>query len=76
MTSFNRNSLLKLPQDEDPDESIKDLADIALKKLDCDKDNKVSFQDFRRAVVRDNLLLEALGQCLPVKKSVSGSYRR
>ncbi|XKL63032.1 hypothetical protein PGB90_005396 [Kerria lacca] len=60
-----RNCLIKLPQDDDPDESIKDLVDITLKKLDWDRDGKISYQDFRKAVNEDNLLLEALGQCLP-----------
>lgn len=36
-----RNSLIKQPQDEDPDESVKDLVEIALRKFDVDKDGKV-----------------------------------
>lgn len=64
----NRYSLLKLPHDEDPDDCVKDLADISLKKFDYDRDNKISFQDFSKAVQKDNLLLEGLGQCLPTEE--------
>lgn len=58
----------KLPHDEDPDDSIKELADIILKKLDCDRDGKISLQDFNEAIKKDNLLLESLGQCLPTEQ--------
>lgn len=37
-----RNCLIKQPQDEDPDEGVRDLVEIALRKLDIDKDGKVS----------------------------------
>ncbi|NXG61443.1 EFCB1 protein, partial [Hemiprocne comata] len=70
-----KNSLLKPSSEEDPDEGIKDLVDIALKKMasiyslgylsDCDHDGKVSFLDFEKAVRDENLLLEAFGPCLP-----------
>lgn len=42
MFSLLKNCLIRQPQDEDPDESVKDLVDIALKKIDVDKDGKVS----------------------------------
>ncbi|XP_059619280.1 calaxin [Phlebotomus argentipes] len=60
-----RNCLIKQPQDEDPDEGVRDLVEIALRKFDNDKDGKVSFQDFQTAVTEEPLLLEAFGQCLP-----------
>lgn len=41
MFSLLKNCLIKQPQDEDPDEGVKDLVDIALKKIDVDKDGKV-----------------------------------
>uniref|UniRef100_UPI0035902CC0 calaxin-like isoform X2 n=1 Tax=Myxine glutinosa TaxID=7769 RepID=UPI0035902CC0 len=33
--------------------------------LDCDQDNKISFEDFKESVKKENLLLEAFGPCLP-----------
>lgn len=60
-----RNSLVKHPQDEDPDEGVKDLVELALRKMDYDRDGKVSFHDFKAAVTDEPLLLEAFGQCLP-----------
>lgn len=43
INQFNlfRNCLIKQPQDEDPDEGVRDLVEIALRKLDIDKDGKV-----------------------------------
>ena len=35
---------LFLGLDEDPDEGVKDLIDMTLKKLDKDKDGRVSFK--------------------------------
>ena len=32
---------------------------------DCDQDNKISFEDFKQSVMKENLLLEAFGPCLP-----------
>ncbi|XP_055617848.1 calaxin-like isoform X2 [Toxorhynchites rutilus septentrionalis] len=65
MFALLRNCLIKQPQEEDPDEGVKDLVEIALKKLDMDKDGKVSFQDYQEAIAEEPLLLEAFGQCLP-----------
>ncbi|KAM6375776.1 calaxin isoform 3-T4 [Alca torda] len=65
MFQMLKNSLLKQPSEEDPDEGIKDLVDIALKKMDYDHDGKLSFMDFEKAVRDENLLLEAFGPCLP-----------
>uniref|UniRef100_A0A8D0C5S0 Calaxin n=1 Tax=Salvator merianae TaxID=96440 RepID=A0A8D0C5S0_SALMN len=60
-----KNSLLKQPSEEDPDEGIKDLVEITLKKMDYDHDGKLSYSDFEKAVRDENLLLEAFGPCLP-----------
>ncbi|CAO1395980.1 unnamed protein product [Diamesa tonsa] len=60
-----RNCLIRNQNDEDPDEGVKDLVEIALRKFDIDKDGKVSFLDFSSAVRNENLLLEAFGQVLP-----------
>ncbi|NWI02585.1 EFCB1 protein, partial [Tichodroma muraria] len=71
MFQMLKNSLLIQPADEEPDEGIKDLVEIALKKMastyliDYDHDGKLSFMDFEKAVRDENLLLEAFGPCLP-----------
>uniref|UniRef100_A0A8C4V133 EF-hand calcium binding domain 1 n=1 Tax=Falco tinnunculus TaxID=100819 RepID=A0A8C4V133_FALTI len=69
MFQMLKNSLLKQPSEEDPDEGIKDLIDIVLKKMDYDHDGKLSFMDFEKAVRDEYLLLEAFGPCLPDIKS-------
>ncbi|XP_021244845.1 EF-hand calcium-binding domain-containing protein 1 isoform X3 [Numida meleagris] len=76
MFQMLKNSLLKQPSEEDPDEGIKDLVDIALKKMDYDHDGKLSFADFEEAVKTENLLLEAFGPCLPDIKSSMAFERR
>ncbi|KAJ8967436.1 hypothetical protein NQ314_002884 [Rhamnusium bicolor] len=63
------NCLIKHPQEEDPDESVKDLVDIVMRKIDKDKDGKVSLQDYRTTVEEEPLLLEAFGRCLPSENS-------
>uniref|UniRef100_A0A673VFP0 EF-hand calcium binding domain 1 n=1 Tax=Suricata suricatta TaxID=37032 RepID=A0A673VFP0_SURSU len=64
-----KNSLLKQPSEEDPDEGIKDLVEITLKKMDHDHDGKLSFSDYEQSVREETLLLEAFGPCLPDPKS-------
>jgi hypothetical protein len=61
--------LIKQPGDEDPDESVKDLLELVLRKLDLDRDGKVSFQDFQMAIREEPLLMEAFGQCLPAERA-------
>lgn len=42
-----RNSLLKQPGDEDPDEGVRELVELVLRKLDVDQDGKVSPEDYK-----------------------------
>uniref|UniRef100_A0A4W6CWD4 Calaxin n=1 Tax=Lates calcarifer TaxID=8187 RepID=A0A4W6CWD4_LATCA len=65
-----KNSLIRQPTEEDPDEGIKDLVEITLKKMDHDHDGRLSFADFEMAVREENLLLEAFGTCLPDTMSI------
>ncbi|RNA32891.1 EF-hand calcium-binding domain-containing 1 [Brachionus plicatilis] len=68
MFQMLKTSIIKQPSEEDPDEGIKDLVEIALKKMDKDHDSRLSFQDFHDSVLADPLLLECFGQCLPDHK--------
>ncbi|KAF4073852.1 hypothetical protein AMELA_G00248030 [Ameiurus melas] len=65
-----KNSLIRQMTEEDPDEGIKDLVEIILKKMDYDHDSRLSYSDFENAVRDENLLLEAFGSCLPDAKSI------
>ncbi|XP_059206063.1 calaxin [Centropristis striata] len=65
-----KNSLIRQPTEEDPDEGVKDLVEITLKKMDHDHDGRLSFSDFEKAVREENLLLEAFGTCLPDTTSI------
>ncbi|XP_059173207.1 calaxin-like isoform X1 [Physella acuta] len=68
MFQLLKSCLVKAPTEEDPDELVKELVEIVMKKLDCDHDGRVSLSDFKAAVAEDKLMLEALGKCLPDEK--------
>jgi hypothetical protein len=42
---------------------------MTLRKMDLDKDGRVSFADWKETIRLEPLLLEAFGPCLPSKKS-------
>ncbi|KAL0961897.1 hypothetical protein UPYG_G00333100 [Umbra pygmaea] len=65
-----KSCLIRQPTEEDPDEGIKDLVELTLKKMDYDHDGKLSYADFEKAVNDENLLLEAFGTCLPDVESI------
>ncbi|XP_074048916.1 calaxin-like isoform X2 [Macrotis lagotis] len=65
MFDLLKNSLLRHTVEEDPEEGIKELVELTMKKMDCDNDGKLSYEDFEQAVKKDHLLLEVFGPCLP-----------
>lgn len=65
MFQLLKSSLIKQPTEEDPDEGIKELVELSLKKMDHDHDGRLSNLDFETSVKEEPLLLEAFGPCLP-----------
>ncbi|KAG8287970.1 EF-hand calcium-binding domain-containing protein 1-like [Homalodisca vitripennis] len=65
-----KNSLRGNPHDEDPEEQVKDMIDIILKKMDHDRDGRLSYEDYRKSVWENPSLLEILGYCLPARPAV------
>ncbi|TPX51066.1 hypothetical protein SeMB42_g01430 [Synchytrium endobioticum] len=63
-----RNCLVR--GSEEDEDGVKDLVDLVLKRLDEDRDGRVSEADWAGAVGKEPLLLEAFGQCLPSAKVV------
>ena len=53
-----------LDKDEIED-AVKDIVEIAMRKLDVNKDGQITYEDFRLAVQRDPLLIQCCGMCLP-----------
>ena len=47
-----------------------DLIDMTLRKLDIDKDGKVSLVDWSSTVRKEPLMMEAFGPCLPSKRAI------
>ena len=51
---------------EEAEEGIRDLIQMTKKKLDLDKDDVISFEDYDITVRKDPLmLLEVFGSCIP-----------
>lgn len=65
MFQMLKTCLVRQPTEEDPDEGVKDLVELALKKMDLDHDSRLSKTDFHDSVQQEPLLLEAFGPCLP-----------
>lgn len=65
MYALMRQALIHSPQEEEVEDNLKDLVDILLKKLDFDHDNRVTLDDYVKAIRSESLLMEALGPCLP-----------
>ncbi|XP_008288689.1 calaxin [Stegastes partitus] len=76
MWRWLKDGFVRLPPEEDPDEAVKDLVEITLKKMDHDHDGKVSFKDFEKTVREENLYLEAFGTCLPDSMSIEAFEQR
>ena len=69
MLTMLKTCLVRQGLEEDGDEGVKDLIEMTMKKMDEDKDGKVSFEDFKITVSNDPLMLEAFGPCLPSNKA-------
>ena len=65
MLTMLKTCLVRQGLEEDGDEGVKDLIEMTLKKMDEDKDGKVSFADFEVTVKNEPLMMEAFGPCLP-----------
>ncbi|KAL0267854.1 UNVERIFIED_CONTAM: hypothetical protein PYX00_010005 [Menopon gallinae] len=70
MFQYMRKSIIKASAGEDSDEVVKDLVDVILKKMDIDRDGKLSYEDYKTSVSKNPMLLEALGQVLPPRTFV------
>ena len=69
MLTMLKTCLVRQGLEEDGDEGVKDLIEMTLKKMDDDKDGRVSFDDFKATVKNDPLMLEAFGPCLRTSKA-------
>merc|ERR1740128_80828 len=69
MLTMLKTCLVRQGLEEDGDEGVKDLIEMTMKKMDQDKDGKISFSDFETTVKADSLMMEAFGPCLPTNKT-------
>lgn len=65
-----RGCLIGHSSDEDPDDAVKDLIDLILKKIDIDRDGLLSEEDFRTAVKeKHEFFLECMGPVFPTREA-------
>ena len=64
MTMMQNCFIVHSEQEEEGD-GVKDLVDMTLRKMDKDRDGRISLSDFQASVSEEPLLLEAFGNCLP-----------
>ena len=55
---------------------FQDLIDMTLKKLDNDKDGRVSFDDWSTSIKKEPLMMEAFGPCLPTERASNAFMRK
>ena len=70
MFQMLKTTIVKQPTEEDPEEGIKDLVEIMIKKMDHDHDSKVSLEDYKTTIEKERLLIEAFGPCLPSRQHI------
>ena len=52
-------------REEEEGDGVRDLVEMTIRKMDRDRDGRISFSDFYGTVREEPLLLEAFGNCLP-----------
>ncbi|XP_062549602.1 calaxin-like [Armigeres subalbatus] len=57
-------------QEEEVEESVKDMVEILIRRMDIDRDGAISLDDFRESVHKSPELLECFGQALPDRAHV------
>ncbi|KAJ3664891.1 hypothetical protein Zmor_000426 [Zophobas morio] len=70
MFYFLRTSLISQSSEDDAEESVKDMIEVITKKMDVDRDGKISYNDYKVTVLQQPMMLEALGQCLPTREAI------
>ena len=46
------------------------MVEMIMKKLDLDRDNKISFKDYHDCVMKNPMLLETFGSSLPTRTAI------
>ena len=49
---------------------FQDMIEVITKKMDVDRDGKISYNDYKATVLQQPMMLEALGQCLPTREAI------
>ncbi|CAG7816859.1 unnamed protein product [Allacma fusca] len=71
---YLRKTVMKVPDvmpQEELEDSVKDLVELCMRKLDKDRDGQVTFKDYEKACLMDPLLVQSLGPCIPTTRSLA-----
>jgi Ca2+-binding EF-hand superfamily protein len=71
---YLRRTFVKVPDvmpNEDIEDSVKDIVELCMRKLDKDRDGQVTFKDYEKACLVDPLLVQSLGPCIPTTRSLA-----
>lgn len=71
MFSHLKYSILSSNIDVYDEKSVKDSLDIIMKKMDVDKDGRISFDDYKTTVLKQPFLLQFVGPCHPERDAVN-----
>lgn len=71
MFSHLKKSILSSSAEVYDEESVRDLLDVIMKKMDVDRDGKISFDDYRTSVLKQPFLMQFMGPCLPERNAVN-----
>ena len=63
-------------REEEDGDGVRDLVEMTIRKMDRDKDGRISLSDFYDTVREEPLLLEAFGKCLPSSPSGQAFARK
>ncbi|CAH1126791.1 unnamed protein product [Ceutorhynchus assimilis] len=69
MFQLLKYSFISQSSDEDAEESVRDMIEQITKKMDLDRDGKISYADYHHSVLKNPMLLEAFGPCLPPRQA-------
>lgn len=71
MFTYLKQSILSSSAEIYDEESVRDLLDVIMKKMDVDRDGKISFDDYKTTVLKQPFLLQFMGPCLPERNAAN-----
>lgn len=71
MFTYLKYSILSSSAEIFDEESVRDLLDVIMKKMDVDRDGRISYEDYKTTVMKQPFLLQFMGPCLPERNAAN-----